>query len=62
MLIIPVVASVAMTTTFLSHALRIGPPGAYMFALACAVGTAIPASQFGWWQIAFFVLSGAQRR
>ena len=32
---------VAMNATFLCNALNVGPPGAYMFALACAVGTAL---------------------
>ena len=30
-----------MNATFLCNALNVGPPGAYMFALACAVGTAL---------------------
>lgn len=38
------VASIAMLATWLGNALQVGPPGAYMFALACAAGTAMPAA------------------
>src|SRR5690606_15720116 len=38
------VALIAMLATWLGNALQIGPPGAYMFALACAAGTAMPAA------------------
>lgn len=36
------VAAIAMLATWLCNALRTGPPGAYMFMLACAAGTAMP--------------------
>ncbi|WP_321813997.1 MULTISPECIES: FUSC family protein [unclassified Paraburkholderia] len=39
-----VVALIAALATFVSNSLRIGPPGAYMFALACASGTGMAAS------------------
>ncbi len=47
---VPVVIAIAMVATFLCHSLRIGPPGAYLFALVCATGTAIPISpdRIGW--------------
>jgi hypothetical protein len=41
---------------FFCHALRVGPPGGYMFALACAVGTGLPASHLAIWNIALLVL------
>ncbi|MDE1995962.1 MAG: hypothetical protein KGI75_25915, partial [Rhizobiaceae bacterium] len=41
-LAVPLVVAIAMVATFTCNALRIGPPGAYIFALACAAGTAIP--------------------
>lgn len=37
-LVIPAVVLVAVASTFLCNALRTGPPGAYLFALACAAG------------------------
>ncbi|MDR5752457.1 MULTISPECIES: FUSC family protein [unclassified Caballeronia] len=39
---VPLVTLIAMIATFVCQSLRIGPPGAYMFALACAAGTAVP--------------------
>jgi hypothetical protein len=52
--------AVAMSSTFLCNAFSIGPPGAYMFVLACAVGTALPTEPFVVWQIGLLVLgSGA---
>ena len=57
LVVIPVIAAVAMVTTFFSHALRIGPPGAYLFALACVLGDAVGA-HFGLWQIALFGVTG----
>jgi uncharacterized membrane protein YccC len=41
-LVVIAVASIAMIATWLSNALQIGPPGAYLFTLACAAGTAMP--------------------
>ena len=41
------VAALAMIATWLSNALQVGPPGAYMFTLACAAGTAMPAAHIG---------------
>jgi uncharacterized membrane protein YccC len=47
---LPLILVIAMGATFLCHSLRIGPPGAYMFALVCAAGTAMPVSvdRIGW--------------
>ncbi len=41
--VVPTVAVIAMLSTWLGNALRIGPPGAYMFMMACAAATAMPA-------------------
>ena len=49
---------VAMSATFLCNALNVGPPGAYMFALACAVGTALPTQHLTLWHIGLLVLGG----
>ena len=56
--VVAVVAMVAMAATWIGNALRIGPPGAYMFALACAAATAMPADHLTpvdagcWWAAA----------
>jgi Fusaric acid resistance protein-like len=55
---IPMIALIAMLATFFCHALRIGPPGGYMFALACAIGTGLPTSRLAIWNIALLVLGG----
>jgi uncharacterized membrane protein YccC len=40
-LVVPVVALLAMLATWLGNAFQIGPPGAYMFLLACAAASGI---------------------
>ncbi|MCW4455662.1 FUSC family protein [Flavobacterium sp. MXW15] len=45
--VVPTMAAIAMVATWLCNALRVGPPGAYMFMLACAAGTAMPAPHIG---------------
>ena len=47
---VPLIVVIATAATFICHSLRIGPPGAYMFALVCAAGTAMPVSvdRIGW--------------
>lgn len=57
-LALSVVLFVAVAATFLCNALRTGPPGAYMFALACAAGTAVPAEHLSAWMVGVFVLAG----
>ncbi|MGQ4659854.1 FUSC family protein [Lysobacter sp. F6437] len=52
------VALIAMLATWLGNALQIGPPGAYMFALACAAGTAMPAAHLSPLHAATLVLAG----
>lgn len=56
--VIVAVAAIAMLSTWLANALQIGPPGAYMFMLACAAGTAMPASHLGPGHAATLVLGG----
>lgn len=56
--VIVVVALIAMLSTWLANALQIGPPGAYMFMLACAAGTAMPASHLTPLHAATLVLGG----
>lgn len=58
LLVIPAIVFIAMAATFLCNALRIGPPGAYMFAVACAAGTAMPVEHLSVIQIGLLVLAG----
>ena len=55
---IATVVLVATCATFFCNALRIGPPGAYMFALAGAIGTSLPTQHLDWWHAALLVLAG----
>lgn len=55
---VPLVVVIAMAATYLCNSLRIGPPGAYMFALACAAGTAVPVAHMALWQAGLLVLAG----
>ncbi|WP_372012977.1 FUSC family protein [Pseudoxanthomonas sp. 10H] len=57
-LVVPVLALVAMLATWLCRATRIGPPGAYMFVLACAAGTAMPAQHLSPWHAGSLVFAG----
>jgi len=57
-LAIVTVVLVAMGATFLCNAFRMGPPGAYMFALAGAVGTGLPIQHLTWWHAGLLVLAG----
>mgnify|MGYP003349462638 FL=1 len=36
----------------------LGPPGAYMFAMACAIGTGLPIAHLTWWHAGLLVLAG----
>ena len=56
--VIPAVVLIAMTSTFLCNALRVAPPGAYMFALACAAGTGMPIRHLPLLQVGLLVLGG----
>ncbi|SEB80348.1 Uncharacterized membrane protein YccC [Beijerinckia sp. 28-YEA-48] len=57
-LVVPFVVLISIAATFICNAFRIGPPGAYMFALACAAGTALPAAHISVWHIGLLVLAG----
>jgi uncharacterized membrane protein YccC len=57
--VVPVVALIAMAATWLCNALRVGPPGAYMFMLACAAGSAMPSPHLSPLQVAVLVFAGA---
>ncbi|MCD7096472.1 FUSC family protein [Klebsiella quasipneumoniae subsp. quasipneumoniae] len=57
-LAIGVVAAIAALATFLCNVLRVGAPGAYMFALACASGTGMGGHMVDPWQSGFWVLCG----
>jgi uncharacterized membrane protein YccC len=52
------VSAVAMVATLLCNALAVGPPGAYMFVLACAAGTGIAAAHLAPWRMGLLVLGG----
>ena len=57
-MVLPALALVAMLATWLCNAMRVGPPGAYLFVLACASGTAMPAGHLPPWQAGLLVLGG----
>ncbi len=57
-LVVPAVVLIATSSTFLCNALRIGPPGAYMFALACAAGTGLPIVHLSLGQAGLLVFGG----
>src|SRR5690606_36271454 len=56
--VVPTVAVVAMLSTWLGNALRIGPPGAFMFMMACAAATAMPARHINPAESFVLVLAG----
>ena len=58
MVVVPVVAAMAMVATWLGNAFQIGPPGAYMFLLACAAASGMQAPPGGPLQSALLVLAG----
>ena len=53
-----VVSVVAVAAVWLCNALVVGPPGAYVFALACAAGVGVSASGLAPWQLGGLVLAG----
>lgn len=57
-LAIPLLVVIAMLATFICHAIRIGQPGAYMFALACAAGTSVPVADMAFYEVGALVLAG----
>jgi uncharacterized membrane protein YccC len=53
-----VVSLVAVAAVWLCNALAVGPPAAYVFALACAAGVGASASHLTAWQIGMLVVAG----
>lgn len=49
---------IAMASALLCHALSVGPPGAYMFVLGCAAGTATVSTHLPPWHVGALVLAG----
>ena len=56
--VVPTVALIAMLATWAGNALKIGPPGPYMFMLACAAATAMPADHLNPAEAFVLVLCG----
>lgn len=55
---IAVVSVVAVAAVWLCNALAVGPPGAYVFTLACAAGVGVSAAKLAPWQLGALVLCG----
>ncbi|KAA0102057.1 FUSC family protein [Mycolicibacterium sp. P1-18] len=55
---VAVVSVVAVAAVWLCNALAVGPPGAYVFALACAAGVGVSAAKLAPWQLGALVLGG----
>jgi len=55
---VAVVSMVAVAAVWLCNALAVGPPGAYVFALACAAGVGVSAAKLAPWQLGALVLGG----
>jgi hypothetical protein len=53
-----VVSVVAVAAVWLCNALAVGPPGGYLFVVACAAGIGISASQLGPVRVGLLVLAG----
>lgn len=52
------VSLVAVAAVWLCNALAVGPPGAYVFVVACAAGVGVSAAHLAPWAIGLLVLSG----
>lgn len=57
-LAVAAVSMVAVLAVWLCAALRVGPPGGYMFVVVCAAGIGVSASHLTPWQIGLLVLGG----
>lgn len=57
-LVIPVITLLATAAAFLCSALKVPPPGAYLFTLAVAAGTAMGAEHLLWWHVGMLVFAG----
>jgi uncharacterized membrane protein YccC len=52
------VSLIAMAAVLICNALSVGPPGAYMFVLACAAGIGVAAEHLSSWHIGLLVAAG----
>ena len=52
------VSVIAMAAVLVCNAVAVGPPGAYMFVLACATGTGVASEHLAPWRIGLLVLAG----
>ena len=52
------VSAIAVAAVLLCNALLVGPPGAYMFVLACAAGIGAAHEHVAPWRIGLLVLAG----
>lgn len=55
---VPAVAMLAMLATWLCNALQVGPPGGYLFLLACAASASMLKPAFDPWHAGLLVLAG----
>lgn len=55
---VAVVSAVAVLAVWMCSALTVGPPGAYVFVLACAAGIGVSGSHLPPWQIGLLVFAG----
>ena len=53
------VSAVAVAAVWLCNALEVGPPGAYIFVVACAAGIGASGAHLSPWRIGLLVLTGA---
>lgn len=57
-LAVPVVALLAMLATWFCNALQVGPPGGYLFLMACAASASMLKPPFDPWHAGLLVLAG----
>jgi uncharacterized membrane protein YccC len=57
-LVILVITVIATAAAVLCNALKVEPPGAYLFAIAVAAGTAMGAEHLMWWHVGTLVFAG----
>jgi len=56
--VVPAVAMLAMLATWFCNALHVGPPGGYLFLMACAASASMLKPPFDPWHAALLVLAG----
>jgi len=56
--VVPAVALLAMLATWFCNALQVGPPGGYLFLMACAASASMLKPPFDPWHAALLVLAG----